>query len=208
MSSEHSNTKKKTPSTSTSDSLPITPLNFLLGVSIPLFIGSVLGYRRQLDDTGSKSSKIVSKITGKKNLAGDKPLSLAQLKKLSAANFNPSIHAGRALMISTGITVSVFGCVTGLTSYALRWYTVEDWINGGRRFGRSIRTGMVNVFGEDRVKSGGSERKLEEEKVRKMSREEEGVYWSERIFGKEEEEDEKNGESVSLRRIKENEKVG
>ena len=156
-----------------------TPASFLTLVSVPLLVGSVVGYRRQLAEDKVKQGRAGG-------IGGE--------GKGKGKGFNPAMHAGRALMVSTGLTLSGFGLFFGMSSYFLGYKGVDDWVNGGRRFGGSVRRGLEGLLGEERV--GGKdddERKEEEKKIRGMTLQEESQYWGERIFGKEEETDRKDG---------------
>jgi len=172
-----------------------TPASFLTLVSVPLLVGSVVGYRRQLAEDKVKQGRAGGigggRIGGRGGPGGGRGGGKGKGK---GKGFNPAMHAGRALMVSTGLTLSGFGLFFGMSSYFLGYKGVDDWVNGGRRFGGSVRRGLEGLLGEERV--GGKdddERKEEEKKIRGMTLQEESQYWGERIFGKEEETDRKDG---------------
>jgi len=163
---------------------------FLTLVTVPLFLGSIVGYRNQLKEEAGPKSFITEKLglTSSSSFSSSpsqtsiRPLSPSAKRKVLLKNFNPSIHAGKALLISTGLTLSSFSLLTLTFAYAMDWHSVSDGVTSARTFGRAVKTGMVEVFGESRLNE--KERRVDEELIKDMTKEQESQYWSERIFGK------------------------
>ena len=170
---------------------PFPSSYFLTLVTVPLFLGSIVGYRNQLKEEAGPKSFITEKLglTSSSSFSSSspsqtsiRPLSPSAKRKVLLKNFNPSIHAGKALLISTGLTLSSFSLLTLTFAYAMDWHSVSDGVTSARTFGRAVKTGMVEVFGESRLNE--KERRVDEELIKDMTKEQESQYWSERIFGK------------------------
>ncbi|GMI27004.1 hypothetical protein TeGR_g11386 [Tetraparma gracilis] len=153
-----------------------------MGLSVPFFLGGVLGYRRALSDDAHEDRP--AKSSGKR--ASNPLLDAGPARAAAPAGkraFNPALHAARAFGVGSMLAVGSFGLVLGALGYA---NGVED-VGGGvellRGWGGRLREGvLVKVMGERATRTR-EETEREVEEVRGMSYEEEMAYVERRWFG-------------------------